>query len=230
MAAWTIVVGAGSGSRFGGDVPKQYADLRGRRVLDWSLQAARASSDGVVLVVAAERVDDPEPLADVVVAGGATRSASVRAGLAVVPEVQDDANVDVIVVHDAARPLATAEVFRAVIDAVHQGADAALPGVPVADTIKRVVDETVVETVDRADLVAVQTPQAFSASALRRAHEGEPEATDDAALIEAMGGRVVVVPGDPTNRKLTVAADLLLAGASIDAMAARGATADGVHR
>jgi 2-C-methyl-D-erythritol 4-phosphate cytidylyltransferase len=137
------------------------------------------------------------------VEGGATRSKSVRNGLAAVP---DDA--DVIVVHDAARPAAGVALFRAVIDAVRAGADAAFPGVPVTDTIKRVDGDVVVETIDRAALVAVQTPQAFSAAALRAAHAGGGEATDDAALVEQAGGRVVVVPGHAANRKLTTPDDL----------------------
>jgi 2-C-methyl-D-erythritol 4-phosphate cytidylyltransferase len=197
---WAVVVAAGSGARFGG--PKQYERLGDRRVLDWSLAGARNVASGIVLVVSAERVGDPEPAADVVVAGGATRSASVRAGLAVVP---DDA--EVVVVHDAARPAASPALFAAVVAAVRDGADAALPGVPVVDTIKRVLGD-VVETLDRSELVAVQTPQAFRASVLRAAHAGGAEATDDGALVEAAGGRVVVVPGEPDNLKVTTAADL----------------------
>jgi 2-C-methyl-D-erythritol 4-phosphate cytidylyltransferase len=141
--------------------------------------------------------------ADRVVAGGATRSASVRAGLGAVPE-----DVGVIVVHDAARPRATPALFHAVIDAVRAGADGALPGVAVVDTLKRVRDGVVLETLARAELVAIQTPQAFRAEALRGAHAGSVDATDDGALVEAAGGRVVVVPGDPDNLKVTSAADL----------------------
>jgi 2-C-methyl-D-erythritol 4-phosphate cytidylyltransferase len=199
---WTVVVAAGSGARFG--APKQYEPLGDRRVLDWSVAAARSASDGVVLVVAPERAGDPEPAVDVVVAGGTTRSESVRAGLGAVPEA-----ATVVVVHDAARPAATPSLFAAVVDAVRAGADGALPGLPVVDTIKRVLDATVVETLDRAELVAVQTPQAFRAAALRRAHAAGGEATDDGALVEAAGGRVVVVPGEPDNLKVTTPADLL---------------------
>jgi 2-C-methyl-D-erythritol 4-phosphate cytidylyltransferase len=197
---WAVVVAAGSGARFG--APKQYERLGDRRVLDWSLAAARSVADGVVLVVAPERAGDPEAAADVVVAGGGTRSASVRAGLAAVPE-----GTAVVVVHDAARPGASPGLFAAVVAAVREGADAAVPGVPVVDTIKRVVDG-VVETLDRSQLVAVQTPQAFRAAALRAAHAGGGEATDDGALVEAAGGRVVIVPGEPDNVKVTTPADL----------------------
>ena len=194
---WTVVVAAGSGRRFGG--LKQYERLGGERILDLSVATARAASDGVIVVV---------PPADVHreggVAGADTRSGSVRAGLAAVP---DEATV--ICVHDAARPFASGSLFAAVIDAVRAGADAAIPGVPVADTIKRIDPSgAVVETLPRAELIGVQTPQAFRAGALRAAHASGAEATDDAALVEAAGGRVVVVAGDPDNRKITDAADL----------------------
>ena len=198
-----MVVAAGRGSRFGG--AKQYEVVAGRRVLDWALAAARTVSDGLVTVVSAEHARQPEPLADRVVAGGATRSASVRAGLSAVPE-----DADVVVVHDAARPCATPDLFAAVVAAVRAGASAAVPGIAVVDTVKRVdAGGVVMETVDRTGLVTVQTPQAFAASALRSAHDGNPEATDDAALVERAGGRVVVVPGEPANAKVTGPADLV---------------------
>jgi 2-C-methyl-D-erythritol 4-phosphate cytidylyltransferase len=213
--AWSIVVAAGSGSRYGGPQPKQYEALAGRRVLDWSLAAAGAASAGVVLVVAADRLADAEPAADRVVAGGATRSASVRAGLAAVPD-----DVDVVLVHDAARPLASPALFAAVAAAVAAGADAAVPAVALADTVKQVDGDVVVATPDRAGLVAVQTPQGFRRSALARAHAGAAEATDDAALVEQAGGRVVVVPGELANRKVTHPIDLavaeLLLGGDLD--------------
>ncbi|MDP8936512.1 MAG: 2-C-methyl-D-erythritol 4-phosphate cytidylyltransferase [Actinomycetota bacterium] len=207
---WAIVVAAGVGSRFGG--PKQYETLGDRRVLDWSLAAARSVADGVVLAVLPERAGVPEPAADVIVAGGTSRSESVRAALAAVP-----ATADVVVVHDGARPLASVALFEAVVAAVQAGADGAVPGLPLADTVKRVFDGVVLATLDRAELVAVQTPQAFAAGPLRRAHSGsEAEAfwhaaTDDAALVEALGGRVVVVPGEAANVKLTTPADLTTA-------------------
>ena len=200
---------AGTGERFGG--AKQYEVVGGRRVLDWALAAARSVSDGVVVVVEAGRVDAPEPLADVVVGGGATRSASVRAGLAAVPE-----EAEVIVVHDAARPCASPALFAGVVDAVVRGADAAVPGVAVVDTVKRVDDDGLVTgTLQRAGLVAVQTPQAFAAGALRAAHAGAGDATDDAALVEAAGGRVSVVAGEPANAKVTSPGDLGAAAAHL---------------
>jgi 2-C-methyl-D-erythritol 4-phosphate cytidylyltransferase len=209
VAVWTIVVAGGSGTRFGGDVPKQYLPFGEGRVLDHALAAARSASDGVVLVVGAPFVDRAEPLADVVVAGGETRSGSVRAGLAAVP---DDGSVDVILVHDAARPRASVELFGRVVAAVRAGADAVVPGVPVADTIKRIERradrDVVVETPLRHELVAVQTPQGFRPDVLRAAHAGGADATDDAAVVEAAGGTVVVVPGEVGNMKVTTPADL----------------------
>jgi 2-C-methyl-D-erythritol 4-phosphate cytidylyltransferase len=205
-SVWVIVVAAGSGTRFGRS--KQYEELGGRRVLDWSLAAARATAagpdDGVVVVVPRDQHGDAAPDANVVVAGGATRSSSVRAGLAAVP-----GDADVIVVHDGARPLAGAELFARVVDAVRGGADAAVPGVDVTDTLRQRSGGPV----DRGGLVAVQTPQAFRATALREAHAGEPDATDDASLVEAMGGKVVVVEGSPANLKITRPIDLAIAEA-----------------
>lgn len=209
---WVILVAAGSGSRFGG--PKQFQLLAGRTVLDRSLATARSVAEGVVVVVPGGPGEPPPvPGADAVVAGGATRSGSVRAGLAAVP-----ADVDVIVVHDAARPLAGPELYGAVVAAVAAGADCAVPGLAVPDTVKRVgPDGRVAATLDRAELVLVQTPQAFSAPVLRRAHASGPEATDDAAVVEAAGGRVVVVPGDGRNIKITHPRDLAVAEALLGA-------------
>ena len=204
MSVWAVVVAAGAGVRFG--TLKQYEQLGDRRVLDWALERTRAVADGVVLVVPPERAGESEPGVDAVVSGAETRSGSVRAGLAAVPH-----EAEVVVVHDAARPLASAGLFERVVAAVRDGADGAVPGLPVADTVKVVDDGVVTETLDRTRLVAVQTPQAFAAGALRRAHESEDDGTDDAALVEAAGGRVVVVPGEDANAKITTQYDLLVA-------------------
>ena len=201
-SVWTIVVAAGSGSRFGR--PKQYQPLGGRRVLDWSLRAARAASDGVVLVVPPENADDTEAEVDQVVPGDASRSGSVRAGLDAVP-----ADAEVVVVHDGARPLATTDLFATVVTAVRRGAAAAVPAVPVTDTIRSRTGGVV----DRTDLLMVQTPQAFRAADLRAAHASGREATDDASLVEACGGVVNLVPGAATNLKITYPTDLLVAEA-----------------
>jgi 2-C-methyl-D-erythritol 4-phosphate cytidylyltransferase len=206
---WSIVVAGGSGSRFGG--PKTQEILQGQRVLDWSLRAARSYANGVVLVVSADRLRAEHGRAEHVVEGGSTRAGSVRRGLAMVP-----ANADIIVIHDAARPLATPQLFERVTEAVRAGADGAIPAISVVDTIKRVADGLVTETVDRSSLVAVQTPQAFRASVLRKAHAGNPEATDDAGLVEAVGGTVVVVAGEERNRKITTPDDLLILSALVN--------------
>ena len=208
MSVWAVVLAAGGGSRFGAQ--KQFASLGGRAVVAWSVVSAQSAADGVVLVLPAGHragtSGDELHGADVAVTGGATRAESVRAGLAAVPR-----DAEIVVVHDGVRPLASPALFRAVVDAVRSGADAVVPGLAVVDTLKRVAGDVVVDTVVRDDLVAVQTPQAFRADVLRRAHEGEPDATDDAALVEAVGATVRVVPGDPRNIKVTTPADLEIA-------------------
>jgi 2-C-methyl-D-erythritol 4-phosphate cytidylyltransferase len=194
---WAIVVGGGSGARFG--TLKQFEPLGSQRVIDWACHVAESACDGVVVVVPAAHAQQEQAIV-----GGASRSDSVRRGLAAVPH-----DVDVVCVHDAARPFATVELFQRVIAAVVNGADAAVPGVAVADTIKEIdADGVVVATPPRDRLVAVQTPQAFNAIVLRAAHAGHGDGTDDAALVEAAGGRVVVVPGEPLNRKVTLPDDL----------------------
>jgi 2-C-methyl-D-erythritol 4-phosphate cytidylyltransferase len=208
------VVAGGSGQRFG--APKQFLELGGRPIIAWSVAAARSVADGVVVVVPGTEGDGgphAEVDADVVVAGGSTRAVSVRAGLKAVP---DDA--DVVVVHDAARPLASPALFEAVVTAVRGGAEGAVPVIPVGDTLKRAADGTITATVDRADLVAVQTPQAFAAATLRRAHAGAPQATDDAGLVERIGATVRTVDGDPRNLKLTQPGDFPLLEAVVGAM------------
>ena len=206
-AVWVIVVAAGSGRRFGG--AKQYEPLAGRRVLDWSLDAARTVADGVVLVVADDHAGDAEPAADAVVAGAATRSGSVRAGLAAVP-----ASAEVVVVHDAARPLADAALFAAVVEAVRSGADAAAAG----------------RARERHAPRPRRQPRSTGTGSWpsrRRRRSGPPpsgprtvagaEATDDASLVEADGGKVVVVPGSPDNLKITRPTDLVVAEALLRA-------------
>jgi 2-C-methyl-D-erythritol 4-phosphate cytidylyltransferase len=199
---WAIVVAGGSGQRFG--QLKQFAMLADRPVAQWSVAACRPISSGVVLVVPTGFEGQGDSGADRVVVGGATRAASVRCGLAAVPS-----DADVIVVHDAARPLADQALFDAVVAAV-SGSElgAAICALPVSDTIKRVDGGYVTATLDRSELVAVQTPQAFRADLLRRAHATGAEATDDAALIEMLGEPVRIVPGDWRNLKITTPADL----------------------
>jgi 2-C-methyl-D-erythritol 4-phosphate cytidylyltransferase len=205
---WAVIVAAGWGERFGG--PKQFAELGGARLVDHAVDTAAATCDAVVLVVP-DAADWQGAEVTALVTGGATRAESVRAGLAAVPP-----SAEVVVVHDAARPLASAALFDAVVAAVREGADGAVPGLAVTDTLKRVDDVRVTATVDRMGLVAVQTPQAFRAEALRAAHASGADATDDAALVEEIGGAVVVVPGDPRNLKVTGPADLMIAAALLE--------------
>ena len=198
------MVAAGSGSRFGR--PKQYERIGGLRVLDHSLGTARDLTDGVVAVVPPDRSGDHEPLADHVVGGGASRSASVRAGLAAVPD-----DVTHVLVHDAARPVRLVEVWERVLAALAAGAECVVPVVPLTDTLR----DRDGGTVDRDRLVAVQTPQGFRADVLRRAHRDEPDGTDDASLAEAAGAKVTLVEGDPANIKVTTSADLAFAWALV---------------
>lgn len=207
---WTVVVAGGAGRRFG--APKQFERLDHRRVVDVAVAVAATASAGVVVVLpsgdAVKEFVAEAPGGDGddrrVVVGGDTRSDSVRAGLAAVPDA-----ATIICVHDAARPLATSALFTRVVETVQEGADGAVPALPVTDTIK-VVDLTgvVVDTPERDRLVAVQTPQAFVAPVLRAAHATTVDGTDDASLVERTGGRVVVVAGEPWNRKITDPDDL----------------------
>ena len=208
-----IVVAGGTGNRFG--TVKQFESIGDTRLVDRAVETTDAACDDVVVVLPERFAWDGRPVSAAVV-GGATRSASVRAGLAAV-----DASATIVVVHDAARPLASTDLFAAVIEAVRGGADAAVPALPVPDTVKRVEGGLVLETLSRDGLVTVQTPQAFQAGALRAAHATGGEATVDAALIEAACGRVMVVPGEPANIKVTTPADLAVAAALVTAAGER---------
>ena len=211
MAAVALVVAAGSGERLGADRPKAFVSLAGRPMYEWSLDALRAAGieEIVVAVPPGERVPGVRS-----VPGGAVRSESVRAALAAAP-----ANCDRVLVHDAARPLVSPELFTHCLAAL-DGADAAVAAAPVADTIKEAgPDRVVSRTLDRSRLWAIQTPQAFRRAALQRAldvpAETLAEATDDAWLVERQGGRVVVVEGSPGNLKVTTQHDLRVAEARL---------------
>jgi 2-C-methyl-D-erythritol 4-phosphate cytidylyltransferase len=208
MTVWAILVAAGRGERLGLDQPKAFAKLGDEPLLAEPLRRLD-ESDWVdrIVIVAPPGWEEPsillaEELAcskvHSCVTGGVTRSESVRAGLG---EVGPDALV--VLVHDAARPLVTDDV----IGPLSAGWDGAAPGLRVSDTLKRVGgDGAVLETVERDGLYTVQTPQAFLADVLRRAADGE--ATDCAGLVQAAGGRVKVVDGDPRLLKVTTADDL----------------------
>lgn len=203
MRVAAIVVAAGSGERFG--AAKQFLSLGSSSITAHSVAAARSVASFVIVVVPAE-YDGRGEGADVVVEGGATRSASVRSGLA------HCAGYDAVVIHDAARPLASSDLFHRVVDALGPDVDGAIPGVAVVDTLKMVsgsLPATVLSTVDRDTVVAVQTPQAFRLSALRTAHASGLNATDDAALLEEIGATVIVVAGETSNRKITTPDDLV---------------------
>jgi 2-C-methyl-D-erythritol 4-phosphate cytidylyltransferase len=211
MSVWAVLVAAGRGERLGDGRPKAFARLGALPLLAEPLRRLDQSEwiDGVVVVVPAEWEEPAILLAEEVgaskvaacVTGGATRSASVRLGLAEVP-----LDAAVVLVHDAARPVLPPELVPRLLDALAEGFDGAVPGLPVADTVKRVRDGVVVETPPRDGLVAVQTPQAFIASVLRAACAGE--GSDCASLVEAAGGRVKVVPGDERLLKVTTRDDL----------------------
>jgi 2-C-methyl-D-erythritol 4-phosphate cytidylyltransferase len=210
---WAVLVAAGRGERLGEDRPKAFVRLGGLPMLAEPLRRLDESDwiDAVVVVAPPEWEEPAILLAEEIgvskvtacVAGGETRTESVRAGVAEVPE-----DAAVILVHDAARPVLPDEVIGRVIEALGEGFDGAVPALPVADTVKRVDGDRVVETVDRTALVTVQTPQAFVASVLRACVESAQSATDCASLVEQSGGRVRVVEGDERLLKVTTRADL----------------------
>jgi 2-C-methyl-D-erythritol 4-phosphate cytidylyltransferase len=215
VSVWAVLVAAGRGERLGSDQPKAFVRLGELPMLAEPMRRLDESEwiDGIV-VAAPPGWEEPAILlaeeigADKVrsvVAGGATRAESVRLAVA---EVPDDALV--VLVHDAARPLVSEEVIERVLAPLSEGWDGIVPGLPLVDTVKRVRDHVVVETVPRDELVAVQTPQAFQAPFFREALAAGGDASDCAGLVEARGGRVKVVPGDPRLLKVTDRADLEL--------------------
>ena len=221
MSVWAILAAAGRGDRLGLDRPKAFAPLNDRPLVAEALERLDASDwiEGIVVAAPPEWEEPCILVAEEVAAGkvaatvtgGESRSESVRAALAEVPE-----EATVVLVHDAARPLVSDEVIERVITASPTGWDAAVPALPIADTVKRVEGDAVVETLDREGLVTVQTPQAFVASVLRNAlsdptlQQTVAKSPDCASLVEARGGRVRIVEGDPHLLKVTDPADLEL--------------------
>lgn len=210
MTVAVVVPAAGRGERLGAGAPKALRTLAGRTLLDHAVERLRRAErvDLVVVAVPAGEADRlAEELSVTAVTGGADRQESVAAALAALP-----AEVDVVLVHDAARPLVPPALVDAVADAVLAGAPAVVPGLPVTDTIKRVDDDGhVLETPARASLRAIQTPQGFRRDVLERAHREVPPGTpvtDDAGLVELLGVPVLVVPGAEDAFKVTRPADL----------------------
>lgn len=199
MTTWAIVVAGGLGTRFGGAKHKQTLD----GVELWQRSVIAFHAAGIKNVVVVGDVPGGIP-------GGSRRRDSVAAGLAAVPHT-----TDWVLIHDAARPLVTPELIERVLARASIGdVDGVILAIPVTDTLKRVKEETVLATVDRDGLVAVQTPQAFRVRVLRAAHSGDTDdATDDAALVERADGTVVAVMGDPMNLKITIPEDLAIARA-----------------
>lgn len=220
--AVAVVLAAGAGRRLGAELPKAFLPVGDRPMLTIAVAAAAASP-----LISAVVVTAPQGYEDVargcvdglavpirVVIGGATRQASVRAALEAI-----GSDVDIVVVHDAARPFAPPDLFTEVVRAVANGADGAVPIVPMTDTVKRIAAGRVAATIDRDELGLAQTPQAFRVDVLTTAHaraaaDGR-EVTDDAALLER-DGRVVAVPGDPMNFKVTTLLDLARAEARME--------------
>ena len=218
MNVWALLVAAGAGERLGSDRPKAFAGLGELPLLAEPLRRLDESSwiDAIVVAVPASWEEPAILLAEelaatkvvAVVTGGATRAESVRAALAEVPE-----DALVVIVHDAARPLVSEAVIERVlaplVSPLAEGWDGVVPGLPLTDTVKSVDGDRVTGTESREKLVAVQTPQAFLAPKLREAYEGDlTGATDCSSLVEARGGRVKVVEGDPRLLKVTTRADL----------------------
>jgi 2-C-methyl-D-erythritol 4-phosphate cytidylyltransferase len=215
LSVWAVLAAAGKGERLGLDRPKAFAKLNERALIEEVLERLDGSEwiEGIV-VAAPPGWEEPcilaaEEVAATKVAGAVTgadsRTASVRAAVKQIPS-----DAAVILVHDAARPLVSDDVIERVVRGLEGGWDGAVPVLPLTDTVKRVDGEAVVETIDREQLAAAQTPQAFVADTLRRALGSADEASDCAALVEARGGRVRAVEGDPRLVKITDATDLAL--------------------
>jgi len=215
-SAWAVVCAAGAGKRLAGTRPKAFAALAGRPLLAESLRRLDDCDLIAGLIVAvppgweeaaillAEELDCDKVSA--VVRGGRTRGESVSLALAEIPM-----EAELVLVHDAARPLVSAEVVKRVLGPLEQGWDAVVPALPLSDTVKRVERERVVETLERSSLVTVQTPQAFRADALRAAYAGEhDDVTDCSTLVERRGGRVLWVEGEQRLHKVTTSDDLAL--------------------
>ncbi len=205
-----IIAAAGSGERFGATIPKALISLGDRTLIEHALASLSAVVDEIVITAPAGYEDQIRAIAAdraSVVTGGSTRSESVRIGLAAISQ-----ETEFVLVHDAARALASSDLARSVIASLRSGEVAVIPGLPQVDTVK-VVDSGgyVISTPDRAPLRRVQTPQGFSYDLLKKAHASAEEATDDAALVEALGARVKIIAGEERAIKITTQSDLATA-------------------
>lgn len=199
---WIILVAGGLGTRFG--ALKQFEKIAGKSILNWSIQTAKSITPNLVVVLPEKTPDinlDETNLKHI--EGGATRSGSVRQGLKLI----DSNNSEIVVVHDAVRPLASQQLFTQVIQAIKDGADAATPALPITDTI----NTTDGEVIDRTKLLSLQTPQAFRADILKELHASEPEATDDISLFIEANKKVAYIDGETQNLKITEPIDLEIA-------------------
>jgi 2-C-methyl-D-erythritol 4-phosphate cytidylyltransferase/2-C-methyl-D-erythritol 2,4-cyclodiphosphate synthase len=228
MRIAAILVAAGTGTRFGGPSPKQFAPLRGRPVIAWAAEALTPH------ITTLQPVGDPQAITEALaglphrppVPGGATRADSVLAGL----EALADLAPDIVLVHDAARPYIPPGAIPALLAALqsHQGA---IPAVPVADTLKRGEAGAIAATVSRANLFRAQTPQAFDYPTLLRLHRAgpHPDATDDAWLLEQAGLPVALIPGAEDNIKLTYPEDFARVERTLPSLLPRVGTGFDVH-
>lgn len=216
MRTVAIVPAAGSGERLAAGVPKAFVHLGGLTLIERAIAGLRESGvvDGVVVAVPPARTDEAslilgDPGYEItVVSGGSDRTESVRAAL----EAAGDA--DFVLVHDAARPLTPPTLIARVVEALQAGNTAVVPALPLADTIKAVdANGVVLGTPERAGLRAVQTPQGFTTEVLKRAYGRTGLFTDDASMVESLGGQVQTVAGDPMAFKITTPMDLVLAEA-----------------
>lgn len=202
---WAIVLAAGSGDRFGSR--KQFVSAQGRRLVDLAVERALAACDHVVLVLPPGEQWTGEPV-DRIAQGGVDRRSSVGSGLAVIPDTSG-----IVVVHQAANPLASVETFEELITTIESGAPAAFPGLRPADLVRTVEGEVAGAVVGRDELVLVQTPAAFRIEVLREAHAVGVESVEDTALVSALGYEVRIVPGDPRNIHVATPEDLELVAA-----------------
>jgi 2-C-methyl-D-erythritol 4-phosphate cytidylyltransferase len=200
MSVVGILAAGGSGERLGADRPKAFVVCAGRPMVEWSIEALSAACDRVIVAA------PPSHVRPGWVAGGPSRSASVRNALDAAPEAS------VVVIHDAARPLITPDLVARCLDALDD-ADGVIAALPVSDTVHVASDRLIRETPDRSTLWAAQTPQVFRADVLRNAYDSNKEATDEASLVAAVGGTVRLVEGASDNIKVTTPTDLRLAEA-----------------